>query len=155
LFEEFSDQISTLDFWVAHGEIDLLIVHLGSLESRVRSVRRRPQVQIDPIPLIERDQRLHIPFRSNPTGVHAVDRYDCYQVDRIGIDCVFQIRSRYRALKKHRASPRAHAPEGRERLGSCEAHARAPTGVCPRSWRSIAVLGSRDAHTPMLLPVAG
>jgi hypothetical protein len=105
LFEEFLDQISLLDFWVAHSEIDLLIVLLGSLESKVRSMRRWPQVPIDPIPLIERDQRLHIPFRSNPARVHTVARSDRYQVDRIRIECVFQIRSRHWASslkqKKH------------------------------------------------------
>jgi hypothetical protein len=31
LFEEFSDQISSLVFWIAHGEIDL-IVHPGSFQ---------------------------------------------------------------------------------------------------------------------------
>jgi hypothetical protein len=46
LFEEFSDQISALDFWVAHGEIDLLIVHPGSLQIRNRRLISATQIRL-------------------------------------------------------------------------------------------------------------
>jgi hypothetical protein len=57
--------------------------------------------------------------------------------------------------KKNKFSDCPRASDHRGGLPSSEARARAPTGVCPRSWRSIAALGSRDAHASVRLLPSG